>query len=88
MRNIIDIFCLLVFLQNFYNSIELEIDAEHLDLEPNCGNMPKHGGSRMSNSKSSTQKFPWEIQVNRLLKNKNGGGEILDICGANIITQL
>jgi len=79
----------------FHNSRGLEprIDPQHSTVYPNCGKKPpvirKHGGSRISNSVLSTERYPWVIKTIRTFKKANmpQGSERSLACGGTIISN-
>ena len=44
---------------------DIDIDNDHLKLEPECGRLPSEASSRISNSQESEQHFPWVVFVQR-----------------------
>jgi hypothetical protein len=86
---------LFVSIRTFHNSNGLEprIDPQHEIQYPNCGIKPqgthKHGGSRMSNSVLSKDRYPWVIKVIRTFKSADmsKGSELTTNCGGTIISN-
>ena len=68
----------------FGNGI-IEIDPDHLRIEPECGKIPAIGSSRISNAEESDRHYPWVVLVSRendFMEIKKGW-----ICGGSIITK-
>jgi len=64
-----------------YN-LEPKIDKDHLEIEPRCGGgTPQRSGARISNASPSELRYPWAIQVIRII------GASQAKCGGTIITK-
>ena len=48
-----------------YGYGEIDIDMDHIKLEPNCGKLPTKSSSRVSNAQDSPQLYPWVVAVSR-----------------------
>ena len=77
----------MVFLMNLLKCLlsfnqEPKIDKDHLEIEPRCGGAtPQRSGARVSNASPSELRYPWAIQVIRII------GASQAKCGGTIITQ-
>ena len=78
---------------NVLNSSNPIVDQWHLSREGDCGIKPPvssvHGKSRITNSGSSSERFPWAIQVTRREQKIEAGSikEESGTCGGTIISK-